>query len=120
MTERKRNNQADPRPLWQKLGGGTMKLKNNYRVKPNEQFRAYEDQIPYGSIDKVKKLSKGELEEENDKQLEVETVSGDEFYVEHRSGPWYDVKSPVGQVMNDRAMKQDEADTLKKQLNGEE
>lgn len=123
MAERQRKNQTDPRPLWQKtIGGGTMRLRNDYRVKRNEKFRAYNEDIPRDGFRYLTKLEPGADEEIEDKKAQDildEAITGDRFYVDHRGGPWYDVKSPSGQVMNDKALKVDEAEKLKTELNNE-
>lgn len=115
------------KPLWIKhIGGGTIKLVgSNYRIKPNEEFRAWEEEIPLAGREQVKLLEAADGEEattqeEAQKILEGEPEDNGEFYVEHRGGPWYDVKTPDGVKMNDKALKQITAENYRDELNGKE
>jgi hypothetical protein len=112
-------------PLWIKdKGGGTFKLRNGYRVKPMEKFRAADEDIPKNHRDTITKIQEGAdaiEKQEKDKALEAKLEEEKpKFYMEGRGGPWYDVKSAEGYPMNDKALKFDEADALLKKLNGEE
>lgn len=40
------------------------------------------------------------------------------YDVEHRGGPWYDVTGPDGEAVNDKALKSDEAEALKEEMEG--
>ena len=120
----KRSEDKDARPLWQKhIGGGTLRLTTGYRVKYGEKFRAFEDQIPLAGREQVKKIDDGyDPTEGKAEQEAVENEPTDEgkFYMEHRGGPWWDVKSPEGRVMNNKALKMNDAEKYRDQLNGVE
>ena len=124
MAKRERNQENVTLPLWEKLGGGTMRLTNNYRIKPQERFRASEDMIPDGAKDQVRLIEEGtpaQDEQEEKKEIEQEQEEGHgQFYIEGRGGPWYDVKSSEGISMNGKALKIAEAEELKKKLNDNE
>ncbi|MFP4018239.1 MAG: hypothetical protein ACLFUH_03230 [Bacteroidales bacterium] len=110
-------------PLWEKLGNGTMRLKTGYRVKPQERFRAKIEDIPLGGRDLVKMIEEGAIEtakkeEEQQEIAEEEQKEHGSFVVEKRpNGAWYDVKSSEGVVMNDKALRIDEAEQLRDKLN---
>jgi hypothetical protein len=126
---RKRKTDSDPRPLWKKhIGGGTMRLTTGYKVKFNEEFRAWEDQIPLAGREQVKKLEDGfdpeqeepqnRLDEQADERQEQPVVKN-EFYLQHRGGPWYDVITPDGsKKMNTKALKAEDAQNYCDELNG--
>jgi hypothetical protein len=124
MAKRERNQEDTTLPLWEKLGGGTMRLTNNYRVKPQERFRASEDMIPVGAQDQVRLIEEGtptQDEQEEKEEIKQEQQEGHgEFYIEGRGGPWYDVKSSEGVPMNSKALKIAEAEELKNKLNNNE
>ncbi len=123
MAKRERN--QDDRPLWIKeKGGGTFRLPNGYRVKPQEKFRAYEHEVPQAFRDNIRKIEESPeeiKEKEQEEQLKQEAQQ-EKFVIEGRGGPWYDVKTSAdGIPMNDRALRYDDAVKMKERLdNGEE
>lgn len=116
MAERKK------KPLWVKdVGGGTFRLENGYRVKPGERFRAEESEIPSGAKDLVHLVNPEDANKTQQQKAEQEMpkTSG-EFYIKHRGGPWYDVFSPEGVQMNDKANRQEDAEKMRDELNNAE
>jgi hypothetical protein len=120
-----KNNQKEDRPLWVKeKGGGTFRLPNGYRVKPQEKFRAYEHEVPQAFRDNIRKIEETpeEVQEKQKEEQVKEEAQQDKFQVLHRGGPWYDVKTTAdGKPMNDTALYYESAVQLKEKLeNGEE
>lgn len=112
MAERERSK----KPLWIKdVGGGTFRLKNGYRVKPGEKFRANEDEVPPGARDLVH-LMDGKTTPKEKEKKETPQAKG-QFRLQRKGGPYWNVVSPENIVMNDKGMKFDEAEKYKDQLN---
>ena len=111
--------QRTKKPLWIKdVGGGTFRLQNGYRVKPEERFRAKEDEIPLGARDLVHRMDEvnGVNTPQEKEKKETPQAKG-QFKLERKGGPYWNIVSPEGTVMNDKGMKYEEAEDYKDQLN---
>ncbi len=120
MAKRERKNQNEDRPLWIKeKGGGTFRLPNGYRVKPQERFRAYDYEVPEAFRDTIRKIEESpeeKQEREQEEQVKQEVQEQEKFQIIGRGGPWYDVKTVEGIPMNDKALTVQQAEELKAEL----
>ena len=114
--ERTKKKKTDPNIIWwRKIGGGTFRLANGKIIKPDQKFQAREDQIPLAHRDVVIPLDELPSEKEKKKPLKVKQH---DYGVQHRGGGWYDVVDSNGKVLNDDAMKKDEAENYIDSLKG--
>lgn len=106
-------------------GRGTFRLKSGKKIKPNEQFLAYEYDIPEVHRDLIHKLDGSEYtrltaeEQEQEEEAERETVNQGGYYKKQRENAagWFDVYDPQGNTVNESAAREDDADKWVESLN---
>ena len=89
---------------WIKDGGGSFRLGNGKIIKPNQKFFAYPSQIPANFRDVVTPL-----EEVPDLEKEEVTVEEPEYSLSSRGGGWFDIVDSNEKVMNEKALKREDA-----------
>ena len=105
---------TEEKRTWRKEGGGTFRMGNGKIIKPKQIFKAYESEIPKGFRDIV--IAVGDLPEKE--QEKIRNVNAPVFSLVHRGGGWFNVTSSEGKIMNDKALKKDEAEKLIEALTG--
>jgi hypothetical protein len=94
---------------WRKVGGGTFRMANGKIIKPNQTFWAEINNIPEGFRDTIVPLS--ELPEE--KPLEI---ADNEYKLDSRGAGWYNITDSQGKVLNENALREDEAKEMLESL----
>ena len=102
---------------WRKIGGGALRMPNKI-VKPNQIFEATEAEIPNSFMKSVVKLGvvstiSKEVEFEEDGTL----VKSPKYILQHRGGPWWDIVDSFEKVVNEKALRRDDAEELLGSLN---
>lgn len=124
----------DTRPLWRrktedengnpivgKLYLRTPGMDPHRRIRPGERIRATASQL--GMAINQFELLEGDVDKEELK-VQQESVTGaptpvEEYSIESVGSGWYEVLSPDGKRMNDKALRADKARQLKEQLEAE-
>ncbi len=116
------------KPLWRKITTGKLypfSKQRGRRVKPQEQIRVAFEEIAH-VIDHFELIEDGKGEfkvkdriARDDKEAKPEAPPKEEYSVESAGGGWYNVLSPEGKVMNEKKLRQDEAETLREKLEEE-
>lgn len=101
---------------WKK-GRGTLTLLNGRTVGPNETFRASLEEIPDSFRDTVTPLDsiqeKSSTEKNAEKNDEEVLQEENRYIKEEKSRGWYNVlDTETGDYVNEKALRQDEADAL--------
>lgn len=96
---------------WRKLGGGSFRLANGRIIKPNQVFDASIDQIPEAFRDTVIPVDPESLPKETPIQ-----VASPGYKVVSPSPGWYNVVDSQGKKVNEKALRQDQAQKLVEQL----
>lgn len=102
-------------PSW-KNTGSTFRLRKNNGVriiKPNQIFQADPADIPEGIRDVIICLDGAQ----DTKQ--INDAKSPKFILNHRGGGWYDVLNSEENSMNEEALKKEDAEALKEQLEKE-
>lgn len=96
-------------------GKGRIKKITRRRIKENERFKACEMDIPEAFRDNIKPLD-GDISitEAVNKSKTVERKVT--YTVESRGGGWYNVVDVQGKIVNDKALKVEDAKQLKEEL----
>jgi len=90
-------------------------------IKPNQKFWAYPYELPAGARDVIISLDDG-VPLAKLTEAEVETppeVESHDYKLDHRGGGWYNVLDSNEKVVNENALKKEEAEELIGQLEGE-
>lgn len=115
-------------PLWKKITTGKLYPfagQRNRRVKPQEKIRcSYEELKHVLQHFELVENGKGEFKIDDSvfKIEEPETPDAppkDEYSVESAGSGWYNVLSPEGKTMNEKKLRQDEAEELRESLEEE-
>ena len=93
---------------WQKIGGGSFRLKNRI-IKPNQKFSATEDEIPQAFRDVVVRLGDVPAAAETPP---IKAVDSSYTLKARGKGGWYDVVNSSGKVLNEKALKKEVAEKL--------
>lgn len=104
-----------------KRGGGSLRLKDGRTIKPNEKFNARLELIPMSFRDSIEEVqpraraSKSASEEESQAEADAQK---EEYTVEARQNApgFYDVKDSSGKLLNEKALRKEDADALKEDL----
>ena len=105
----------DGKIQWRKLGGGSFKLGSKI-IKPNQVFLARPEEIPSAFRDTVVPTD-GSTEIPKKEEILPKVESAAKFEVRERAIGWYDVINAVTeQVMNESALRHEEAVELKESL----
>jgi hypothetical protein len=104
--ERKRDvEKKDDGRRWFINTGGTHRTKDGRIIKPNQKFKEWPENIPDSFKDKITPLEKLPPEP----PLEV-VVSG--YTIKQRSPGWFDVVDGNGKVINEKALRPEDAQKL--------
>ena len=106
------------KPLWKKIGGGSLRIGNRI-IKPNQTFDAYPEEISPGFRNLVIPVSAdASFAKEAPREPKPEEVVKEKYAVQPRgeSKLWFDVVDGSGKVLNEKALKKDMADQLKADL----
>lgn len=98
---------------FKKIGGGSFETYSGKIVKPNEIFKADPDDIPKAFRDIVVEVDPDPNPQPEPKTEEIEVH---EYTKEPKSKGWYDVVDSNGKVMNEKSLRDAEADELIKNL----
>jgi len=90
---------------WRKIGGGTFRMGSGRIIKPNQTFLAKLSEIPDGVKKFVVQLSK--VEEIVD-PIPVALT----YNLQVKSPGWYDIVDGLGKVINEKAMRQEQAKAM--------
>lgn len=91
---------------WKKIGGGPLILNNRY-IKPGQVFYAFEYEIPKAFRDVVVELP---FDGDGEKvKITSDVKLKKEFSLKHKGGGRYDIVDSEGKVLNETAMKKEEA-----------
>lgn len=110
MVRRLRQNVPTGAIWWKKKGGGTMRLKDGRVIKSGDKFQATEYEV-FGLTTWLEPLSP--LPSQLKPKIEVEPPK---FFLRSRGNSWWDVVDVNGNVINDHALRQPQADQLKQEL----
>jgi len=106
------------KPLWKKIGGGSLRIGNRI-IKPNQTFEAYPEEISPGFRNLVIPVSAdASFTKATPKEPTPEEVVKEAYEVKPRgdSKVWFDVVDANGKVLNEKALKKDMAAQLKADL----
>ena len=97
---------------FKKQGGGSFRLSTGRRIKPGQVFDAYPSEIPEGFRDQVKPLG-DKTTEEVFKETGIIESKEPGFKKESKGGGWFDVINlKTGKVLNEKSLREEEADKL--------
>ena len=94
--------------LWQKKGGGTMRLLDGRKIKEGDKFKATEAEVA-GLETWLVPLQDKPSEK---KEIGIKPV----FFLRQRSAGYWDLVDSQGKVINDKALRKDKAEEMKKDL----
>jgi hypothetical protein len=100
--ERKKEDRSE----FVKHGGGSLRLPGRI-IKPNQKFFAYDHEIPKGAWDLITRLSgtpTGPVPE--DVPIKVKPPK---YKLDHVGGGWYNILDSEGKIVNEKALKKEEA-----------
>lgn len=87
---------------WKRLGNKSFRMANGRIIKPGQIFEATEEEIPKAFRDLIV------LAEPAPPEPSL-SVSSAGYQIRHRGSNWYDILDPQGKVVNEKALRQDEA-----------
>ena len=90
---------------YKKIGGGTFRLANGKIIKPNQRFWAFPEQIPEGVSHVVIPV---DPDEPTQKVTPMETT----FSIQTGSPGWYNVVDQNGKQINEKQLRQKDAEAL--------
>jgi hypothetical protein len=96
----------EPTYRWKKVGGGALHFKGHI-IKPGQILIAKESEIPQAFKNSLLLMDKAT----GHPMEKVEKVKTN-YKLEHRGSGWYDVVDDNGKPINEKAMKQSEAEQL--------
>lgn len=113
--ERVRTNnkvEVDGRIRWKNTGGGRLYLRDKRKILPGETFLAYPHEISLQFRDTIKPLEEIIPKEDTPPPVIVEAV----YTIKHHGGGLYNVLDINNKIVNDKALKKDEALEMVKSL----
>ena len=90
---------------WRKVGGGTFRMGSGRIIKPNQVFSAKPSEVPAGARKFVVQLSKVSDDE-------IATPVNLTYSLQVKSPGWYDIVDGLGKVINEKAMRQEQAKAM--------
>jgi len=120
--------EKEQKKKWQKIvGGGAIRLRNGQRIKPNEQFEAFESEIPQGHRDLIQEIEpvarkrktqdEGSKETSPQEQEEVkEREPATQYETKHAGGGKYNVINLEGKAINEELLTKEAAEKLIKDI----
>jgi len=106
---------------WRKKGGGSLHMRIDGRmkiIKQNQKFPAKPEEIPETFRDVIVPIDASELNTVEKKQQSID-VKSLKYTVKSKGGGWFDVIDATGKVVNEKALRQEAADQLVKDLTSE-
>jgi len=100
---------------FKKIGGGSFKFQGHL-IKPNQIFKAYARDIPRAFRDCIIPMEGGTYEETNIVE-EIKTDGKPIFKIEPKGRGWFNIVNADGKVINEKALRDDEAKEMLKELN---
>lgn len=97
---------------WRKTGGGSHRMKKNGKlmiIKPGQKFKARPSEIPEAFRDIILPL-------ENIPKEPPLKVDEPTYEIVHKGSGWYNVVDGDGKIMNEKAMRPEEAEELVRNL----
>jgi hypothetical protein len=114
--ERAKKEENDGKFWFKKIGGGSLRLGGKI-IKPGEIFSANPESIPKGFKDLIVPLEEGPQEEEKKIRVNLDiTKSAYKVVNRGKSALWFDVVDANGKVINEKAMKKEQAEKLASDL----
>ena len=114
----KRTKIASAKRSFIKTGKGTFRLANGKKVKPNEVFQAYPEDIPEAFRDVIKPYGQDkQVEEVFQVTGKVEDPTPIYSIQETDSVGWWNVVDSQGKVVNENKLRKNDAEELVNQLN---
>lgn len=122
------------KPSWRKIGGGSLRLPGRI-IKPNQVFQADRSELPDlfmkylvpvgAEAEKAMKAERYEapIDEKNIQIPEYKKVkvSGSSEFIKEETGKgWFDVKDNEGKKVNEKSLREKEADALIEDLSDSE
>lgn len=101
---------------FQKVGRGSMRLKNGKLIKPNQKFWAFEWQVPQGGKDLLIRLDDSPPSTPLPEETPVKAVEA-EFTLDALAGGWFNILDADGKKINEKSLRRDEAEEHLKTLN---
>lgn len=105
-------NKKDDRLTWINSGGGSFRLPNGKIIKPNQRFKSLAEDIPRAFRDIVVPFNKEDVEKVN---TPIEGKAN-EYSLVPKSGGWFDVVDGEGKPVNDKSLREEDANELLKSL----
>ena len=103
---------------WRKIGGGALRMPNRI-IKPNQVFEATELEIPNSFMKSLVKLGVVSTTVKKDEfEGEDEISKQSKYSLRHRGGPWWNIIDSYEKVVNEKALRKEDADALLVSLNG--
>ncbi len=100
---------------YRKIGGGSLRLGKRI-IKPNQEFYAYEDEIPPIFLQRLQVLDKVE-DKEHTAQTCENACNITNLEIQARGSGWFDIVNTVsGKKLNEQALRVEEAYKLLKEL----
>lgn len=100
---------------FKKIGGGSLRIGKRI-IKPNQEFYAYEDEIPPIFLQRLQVLD-GTAIKEQIKKIEAKGKAENKYEIQARGSGWFDIVNMVsGKKLNERALRVEEAYKLLKEL----
>lgn len=120
--KRTKSDNIDQKIRFRKIGGGSHLMTINGRkvfIKENQVFSAYPFEIPESFRDLIVPVDEGTYEAIKEKEA---TPPPDaklpEYFVKHRGGGWWNVVGADNKVLNEKALKKEEAEKFIENLKG--
>lgn len=102
---------------FQKIGGGSFRLRTGKIVKPNERFRALESDVPKAFKDVLIEVEPSAPQQEKPSVAKVPSMK---YSLQEPSKGWYNVINENGKPMNEKALRKSAAEDLMAELNLED
>jgi hypothetical protein len=99
---------------WRNSGGGTFRMAGGKIIKPNQVYKAYEDQVPAAFRDT--QICLEEIPTEVKVIPKKSKNATPKYEIVHKGAGWYDVIDSSGKPVNEKALREAEAITIKSEL----
>ena len=96
-----------------KLGGGILRLANGRIIKPNQRFQIDPREIPAAFMDTLKAEDPEKAEEVLSNKVDVVPTV---YEIKEDTPGWYDVVDANGKAINEKKLRQGQAESLKQAL----
>lgn len=111
------------KPLYKKITPGTLYPFPNQRgrrIKPGERIRASQEELEHVADQfELVENGKGKYKVKKSKKDIIEIPEGEKYNVKSIGKGWFEVISQEGKVMNEKKLRAEDAESLKKSLEEE-